>query len=143
MRRLSYSVGSPLEERGSELSWSTHSRLWQELKPLVREKRCMPTPAEEHLWRCLRNKQLSGYKFRRQHPIDRFITDFYCAEAQLVIEVDGPIHDNTQEQDALRQEFLESRDLSVLRFSNAAVLNSTKNVLAEIHSALFLRTSRK
>jgi very-short-patch-repair endonuclease len=125
------------------MSWSTPSRLWQKLKPLVREKRYAPTPAEEHLWRYLRNKKLSGYKFRRQHPIDRFITDFYCAEAQLVIEVDGSSHENTQEQDALRQEFLESRDLNVLRFSNAAVLSSTEKVLAEIQSALSLRTSRK
>jgi very-short-patch-repair endonuclease len=146
MRRLSDRAGltSSLAERGSEVSsWSTPSRLWQKLKPLVREKRYAPTPAEEHLWGYLRNKQLSGYKFRRQHPIDRFIIDFYCAEAQLVIEVDGSIHDNTQEQDALRQEFLENRDLSVLRFSNASVFDSIENVLAEIQSALSLRRSRQ
>jgi very-short-patch-repair endonuclease len=91
--------------------------------------RCEPTPAEERLWQKLRNKQLLGLKFRRQHSVERFIVDFYCGKVRLVVEVDGLIHDYTQEEDALRQAFLESLGLRVLRFSNAEVLNSVDGVL--------------
>jgi very-short-patch-repair endonuclease len=94
--------------------------------------RHQPTPAEEKLWQKLRNKQLLGFKFRRQHSIDRFIVDFYCNEAQLVVEVDGEIHDYTQEEDAIRQEFLESLGLRVVRFRNEAVLSSIDGVLEGI-----------
>jgi very-short-patch-repair endonuclease len=52
-----------------------------------------PTPEENTLWQQLRNQRLGGYKFRRQHALERFIVDFYCAEARLVIEVDGPVGD--------------------------------------------------
>ena len=60
--------------------------------------RCEPTPSEKRLWQKLRQKQLLGFKFRRQQAIDRFIVDFYCAKARLVVEVDGGIHDYTQEE---------------------------------------------
>ncbi|MCS6918857.1 MAG: rRNA maturation RNAse YbeY, partial [Fimbriimonadales bacterium] len=76
-------------------TWYTESELWELLKPLARQKRREPTPAEKRLWKYLRNRQLLGFKFRRQHTIERFIVDFYCPEAKLVIEVDGEIHDYT------------------------------------------------
>ena len=98
--------------------------------------RCEPTPAEEKLWQKLRNKQLLGLKFRRQHSIERFIVDFYCGKVRLVVEVDGSIHDYTQEEDALRQAFLESLGLRVLRFSNAEVLDSVDRVLEVIAAYL-------
>lgn len=113
-------------------SWQTPPQLWEKLKPLGRQMRHQPTPAEEKLWQKLRNKQLLGFKFRRQHSIDRFIVDFYCNEAQLVVEVDGEIHDYTQEEDAIRQEFLESLGLRVVRFRNEAVLSSIDGVLEGI-----------
>ncbi|MEW6491236.1 MAG: endonuclease domain-containing protein [Cyanobacteriota bacterium] len=113
-------------------TWQTSPELWEKLKPLARQMRHEPTLAEKQLWQKLRNKQLLGFKFRRQHSIDRFIADFYCAEVGLVVEVDGSIHDYTQEEDALRQEFLESLGLRVLRFSNAEVLNSIDGVLEVI-----------
>jgi very-short-patch-repair endonuclease len=94
------------------------------------------TPAEEHLWQRIRRKNLHNYKFRRQHPIDRFIVDFYCAEAFLVIEVDGDIHEYTQEQDALRQAFLESLGLRVLRFSNGDIMKHTDAVVERIGEVL-------
>src|SRR5690349_2542855 len=100
----------------------TLKEVYDKTKFLAREMRANPTPAENHLWRRIRNQQVLGYKFRRQHTIDRFIVDFYCTEARLVIEVDGSIHEEQQEADQLRTEFLESLGLRVLRFTNAEVL---------------------
>lgn len=80
----------------------------------------------------MRNKQLLNLKFRRQHTIDRFIVDFICNQAQLIIEVDGEIHDYTQEEDAIRQDFLESQGLRVIRFCNEEVLGNIDGVLEEI-----------
>lgn len=117
---------------GGVHTWQTSPALWEKLKPLARQMRHEPTLAEKQLWQKLRNKQLLGFKFRRQHSIDRFIADFYCADVGLVVEVDGAIHDYTQEEDALRQEFLESLGLRVLRFRNAEVLNSIDGVLEVI-----------
>jgi very-short-patch-repair endonuclease len=110
----------------------TSPELWEMLKPLARQKRHKPTPAEKYLWSYLRNRQVKGAKFRRQHAIDRFIVDFYCAEARLIIEVDGPIHDYTPEEDAVRQEFLESLGLRVIRFTNDEVLQRISYVLQRI-----------
>ncbi|MCC5658021.1 endonuclease domain-containing protein [Nostoc sp. XA010] len=99
------------------------------MKPLARQMRCEPTPAEKLLWQKLRHKQLLGFKFRRQQTIDRFVVDFYCNEARLVVEVDGEIHDYTQVEDAIRQEFLESLRLQVMRFRNEDVLERIEGVL--------------
>ncbi len=84
--------------------WHTHPDLWEKLKPLARQMRTQPTPAEDILWQHLRNRQLLGYKFRRQHSIERFIVDFFCNQAGLVIEVDGPIqqYQKQEEQAFLR-----------------------------------------
>ena len=92
------------------------------------------TSAEDLLWQRLRRKQVGGLRFRRQHPIGRFIVDFYCAEARLVIELDGPVHHQPghDEYDADRQEFLEQLELKVIRFDNAQVLHQTDDVLETI-----------
>ena len=90
---------------GMDKPWQTPGRLWGKLKPLAREMRHAPTPAEQGLWQALRNRRL-GVRFRRQHTIGRFIVDFYAHEARLVVEVDGPIHAYTPEEDALQQAFL-------------------------------------
>ena len=110
----------------------TSAELWEQIKPLAREMRKEPTPAEDALWQRLRRKQLHSLRFRRQHPIDRFIVDFFCAEAQLVIEVDGSVHEQQQEYDELRQMFIESRGLRVLRFTNDEVLGQIEGVLERI-----------
>jgi very-short-patch-repair endonuclease len=94
-----------------------------------------PTEAENLLWQALRRKQLGGLVFRRQHPINRFIVDFYCPAANLVIEVDGPIHDQSREMDRARQDFLESLGLRVVRFSNDEVLQDRDAVLNRIREA--------
>ena len=106
--------------------------LWQRLKPIARQMRREPTEAESALWQRLRGRRLRGVKVRRQHAIDRFIVDFHAAQVGVVIEVDGPVHDFSQEHDAVRQEFLESLGLKVLGFRNEQVLRDIDSVLAEI-----------
>jgi very-short-patch-repair endonuclease len=94
--------------------------------------RTEPTAAENRLWEKLRGRQVNNLKFRRQHPIEQFIVDFYCDEAHLIIELDGDIHLYTQEEDALRQEFLEGLGFTVIRFSNDRIMNSLDEVLEAI-----------
>ena len=92
------------------------------------------TEAERILWSALRRKQLNGRRFRRQHPIDRFIADFYCHEARLVVEVDGGIHQlrDQREYDIGRSDELDSLGLRVIRFTNEQVKNKLQEVLSEI-----------
>ena len=92
------------------------------------------TPAEKVLWDKLRSKALDGYKFRRQHPISKYITDFYCHSLKLVIEIDGNIHDleDQIEYDAGREFELQELGLKVLRFTNEEVLQSPEKVLNKI-----------
>ena len=80
------------------------------------------TAAEATLWRAVRNRNLT-YKFRRQHPIDRFIVDFYCAQAKLCIELDGESHLelDQMEYNSARTEYLEHLGYKVIRFTNADV----------------------
>ncbi len=112
-----------------------HGELWEKLRTAAREMRNDPTLAEERLWQELRKEQL-GVKFRRQHAIEHFIVDFYAAKSALVIEVDGPIHERQMEYDALRQAFLESLGLRVLRFKNDDVLENIHGVLEVIAEAI-------
>ena len=104
----------------------------RELKEAAGELRHNMTPAEELLWERLKLKRLNGLRFRRQHPIGRFILDFYCPEHKLVIEVDGPIHEQQAEHDEERTEQLRSAGLTVLRFKNVEVMEQTEQVLEKI-----------
>lgn len=101
----------------------------------ARELRQQMTPAEKLLWSRLRNKQLNGLKFRRQHPLGPFIADFYCAARRLVVEIDGDIHDLQPERDAARTEQFEQYGYRVIRFRNEQVLNDIESVLAAIEAA--------
>jgi adenine-specific DNA-methyltransferase len=94
------------------------------------------TPAEMKVWAGVRGQQL-GFKVRRQHPIWRFIADFYCDEARLVVEVDGDTHReaNQAEYDAARTEWLESRGYRVVRFQNEDVHGNIDGVLLAIQEA--------
>jgi len=135
---------SPLAGRGmggGVTGWRTPPHLWEKLKPLAREMRRHPTPAEDKLWQRLRNRKLLGLKFRRQHALDRFIVDFYCSEAHLVVEVEGPIHQYRQEEDGIRRELLESLGLRVLRFTNDEVNSALDSVVERIAAALSERES--
>ncbi|TVP63548.1 MAG: endonuclease domain-containing protein [Nodularia sp. (in: Bacteria)] len=121
---------------GGGVSWQSPPDLWKQLKPFAKQMRTEPTLAEKQLWQRLKNKQLLGFKFRRQQVIDRFIVDFYGHEIKLVIEVDGEVHNCTQVEDAIRQEFLESLGLRVMRFKNEDILFRIEGVLEEIAHCL-------
>ncbi|HLO91155.1 MAG TPA: endonuclease domain-containing protein [Lentimicrobium sp.] len=104
----------------------------------AKELRKIQTPAEALLWEALRSKQVNGMKFRRQHPIRSFIVDFYCHEAQLIIELDGSIHDQPEviERDNIRTAVFEELELKVIRFSNEEVLNDLNLVIYRIKQSL-------
>ena len=104
----------------------------------AREMRKEPTPAEEHLWKALRGSAL-GVRFRRQHPVGRFILDFWCPAARLVIEVDDDIHDLQQERDVERTAVLESFGYCVVRFRNEEVMHDRPSVLARIRAEVSAR----
>lgn len=116
-------------------TWRAPTHLWRILMPLASQMRQQPTPAEDRIWQYLRRKQL-GHKFRRQHGIERFIVDFFAPDAMLVVEIDGEIHQYTPQEDAIRQAFLESQGLRVLRFSNEQVFEDTDAVVQHIQDAL-------
>ena len=101
----------------------------QEIRTRAKLLRKRTTIAEKILWNKLRNNQLGGLKFRRQHPIDIFIADFYCHEKRLVIEVDGEIHNYQKEYDEGRTAELEAKDMTVIRFTNEEVINNIKGVM--------------
>ncbi|MCX6753067.1 MAG: endonuclease domain-containing protein [Candidatus Nomurabacteria bacterium] len=89
------------------------------------------TKAEKILWEEIRNNKL-GIKFRRQHPIDRFIIDFYVPKIKLAIELDGEIHKENKEYDKMRTEYLNSKNIKVLRFWNSEIETDLKKVLDKI-----------
>ena len=104
------------------------------LKARSRKLRSSMTDAEIALWVKLRRKQLHGLQFYRQKPLGNFIVDFYCPAAQLVIEIDGGRHytEDGAIRDGLRDAYLESLRLRVLRFSNIDVLTNMDGVIAAI-----------
>ncbi len=116
------------------LTWDAKPRIFENAKILRRSM----TSAEEILWEHLRNKQLNGLKFRRQHPVDIFIADFYCHEKKLIIELDGGIHDlpGQHEYDDGRTFLLEEKGFKILRFKNEEVENELEVVLNRILSYL-------
>jgi very-short-patch-repair endonuclease len=105
------------------------------VQPRAKELRQSMTSAERILWERLRDRRLAGIKFRRQHPIGSFIVDFYCAEARLVIEVDGGIHHEQTEADIFRSQELEAQGYRVIRFTNQRVGSDLESVLADIQAA--------
>jgi very-short-patch-repair endonuclease len=106
------------------------------MKPRARELRKHMTDAERLLWRCLRDRQLGGYKFRRQYPIGPFIVDFACLERKIVIEIDGSQHINNTAADNKRSDYLNKQGFRVLRFWNNDVLQEKEAVLSMILSSL-------
>ena len=85
------------------------------LREAARALRRSATPTEQRLWAVLRGRRFGGRRFRRQHTIRPYIVDFLCAEAWLVVEIDGLIHELQQEYDAERDDFLHERGYRVLR----------------------------
>ena len=104
------------------------------LKERARKLRKNMTPGEIILWKHLKGKQMYGYDFDRQRPIDQFIVDFYCKKLMLAIEIDGSSHDSesAQERDRERQERLESLGVRFLRFREEDVCSDVEGVLRVI-----------
>ena len=96
----------------------------------AKELRKNQTPAEKKIWDVLGAKRMLGLHFRRQHPIDWYIADFYCHTIRLVIEVDGPIHEEIErsEYDLNREAQLDRYDIQVIRFANQQVHDSFEEV---------------
>ena len=94
------------------------------------------TEAEKLLWSRLRDRAVTGCKFRRQHAIGRYVVDFVCLEQALVIEVDGGQHAIDAERDRERTEWLEGRGFRVLRFWNNEVVKNPEGVFSAIEAAL-------
>ena len=101
----------------------------------ARRLRKQMTDAERALWRLLRDRRMSGWRFRRQEPIDRYIVDFICFEARLIIEADGGQHFES-EADKRRDAYLQAQGFRVLRFWNNDVLSNREAVHRIIMEAL-------
>ncbi len=106
------------------------------LKFKARALRKAMTDAEQRLWSRRRRKQVNGFRFRRQVPLGRYVVDFACFDARLIVEVDGGQHAEDVAQDKMRDEWLTAQGFRVLRFWNNQVLQETDAVLEEILRAL-------
>jgi very-short-patch-repair endonuclease len=102
------------------------------LKELARHLRKNSTLAEVLLWNVLKRRNVKGYRFNRQKPIDEFIVDFYCHELKVVIEIDGVTHDWNVKKDMMRQKKLETLGITVLRFLDSDVRDNMEGVLLSI-----------
>lgn len=109
----------------------------------AKQLRSNMTDAEKVLWEELRKNKLEGYKFRRQHPLQNYVADFYCHAIRLVIEVDGDNH-LTKEQikiDKERTEILNSNGIDIIRFTNKEVIEELDEVIKKIKKEIKIRAT--
>ena len=111
-----------------------HKKSSPVLYEYAKQMRKDSTKAEEILWLRLKNRQLAGLKFRRQHPIDKFIADFYCHEKNLIIELDGNVHASYEQKDLDkgRTETLNEFGIRVFRFKNEEIIGNIEAVILQI-----------
>ena len=104
---------------------------------LAKDLRKNMTDAEKILWQYLRGG-INGFKFRRQHPIGIYITDFYCHKIKLIVELDGSIHHlpDVKYNDEIRQKNLQGWGCYIIRFTNKQVMQEVENVLIEINNTV-------
>ena len=104
------------------------------LKEYAKKLRNNSTKSEIRLWQELKSKQMLGYDFHRQKPIDKFIVDFFCNKLRLVIELEGYSHqfEEVFEKDSIKDDCLKDLGIHVLRFQDDEVMNDMDNVLREI-----------
>lgn len=128
------SIKQGREQQPAELGSSPLSRERERARVRARALRQGQTDAEALLWSRLRNRQMLGLKFRRQHPIGNYFADFACVEAGLVIELDGGQHNEAlaTEHDYMRSHEMASLGFQTLRFWNNEVLNETEAVIEKI-----------
>jgi very-short-patch-repair endonuclease len=101
---------------------------------IARKLRLEMTNAEKILWSRIGKKQLDGFRFRNQHPIGRYIADFYCHELRLIIEIDGGIHNERKEYDGNRDGYLQAGGYIILRFTNNKITSEIDSVLEIIRT---------
>ena len=108
--------------------------------PLKRRLRSNQTRTEQLLWAKLHRNQVYGLKFRRQHGIGSYIVDFYCPERNTIIEVDGDVHATEMQQtkDRVREGYLKSLGLEILRYTNDEIIDNLDGVLEDLSRRLFL-----
>lgn len=102
------------------------------LKEFARKLRNNSTFTEIMVWNYLKKKQLRGYDFDRQKPIDNFIVDFYCKDLQLAIEIDGESHYGNPEKDKMKDKRLNELGVTVLRFDDMDVVHQLDKVIEKI-----------
>ena len=102
----------------------------------ARKLRNEATHAERRLWSYLGNSRLNGHKFSRQMPLGPYVCDFLCRRSKLVVELDGESHAATAVHDARRDQFMLEQGYTVLRFSNADVMENVEGVVAMIGASL-------
>ncbi len=115
-----------------ELTPTSHFDRTKAKTARARRLRVDATNVERRLWQKLRNAQIDGASFRRQHPAGRYILDFYCPALQLAIELDGGQHAQTVQQDRVRDEWLAQRGVTILRLWNSDVTENLNGVLEVI-----------
>ncbi|EXS67997.1 endonuclease domain-containing protein [Sphingobium sp. Ant17] len=113
----------------------------RQISPHASRLRRDMTDVERAVWRALRNRQLEGFKFRRQATVGPFVVDFLCVEVAMVIEIDGGQH--SEEADRARTGFLEARGLRVMRFWNSDVVDNFDGVIEAIRIALLKNEKKK
>ena len=111
-------------------------KLPEDIRAWAREMRGRMTDAEALLWMLLRDRRIAGAKFRRQHPVGRYILDYYCVEKKLAIELDGGQHGEAVSYDQHRDSWLRSQGIHVLRFWNNQMLAETEAVMEAIYRAV-------
>ena len=101
---------------------------YDKLKPRARELRNKSTLSEVLLWRQIKTKKL-GYNFYRQKPLGNYIVDFYCPALKLVVEIDGSSHNEKQEYDRFRDEFLRTTGLQTIHFLDGDIKDNLDGVI--------------
>ena len=129
-----YFLSETMADLGRTVDLAMYYGAKPDLKEIAREMRKNPTKVENILWQQLRNKKFEGRIFRRQHPVDIFIVDFYCHSERLVIEVDGGVHEvkDIKSRDQGRTDEMNRFDLRVIRFTNEEIINDMTSVLEKI-----------
>jgi len=122
---------------------SYHYNFNRTLLSFSRQNKREQTDAERRLWFHIRNRQLNGYKFRRQYPIHNYILDFYCSETSFAIELDGGQHIKRTRYDERRSKELEKLGIKVIRFWDNDVLQNIEEVLEKIINVLEKRSVKK
>ena len=131
--------------RGRPPRYGQHRARTSEARDFARQLREKSTDAEKRLWRLLRDRRFSEFKFRRQYACDSFFLDFYCATAKLAVELDGGGHGfpDQRAKDEKRNAFLATKGIQVLRYWNHQLRGELESIRFEIWHALMERTGRE